>query len=89
MHEDAEGGRHRLLPHQDSGDLELACSCWSSASTHGASVIGTQQCPRGVAGIHPKYLVQRHLAKVGQDVSQFAARGVETSSSKELYQWQQ
>ena len=40
-HLDAERGRHRPLPHQDSRGLKSLVNCWCNASTHGASEINT------------------------------------------------
>ena len=88
MHQDAEGGRHRSLPHQDSGGPRPAFSCWDNASTFRASAIGTQKCLRGLVGLRPKHIGQRHAIKVGQNVSQFAVGGIEPSFIEELHQWQ-
>jgi len=60
MHQDVEGGRHRSLPHQDSGGMRSACSCWGNTFTIRASMVGTKQCLRGLENIRPKYIGQRH-----------------------------
>ena len=44
IHQDAERGTHKPLPHQNSRELGSVVSDWSSTSSYKASTIGTQQC---------------------------------------------